>query len=80
VEDEALRVISKSGYDLQYGARPLRRAIQRMVEDSLSEEILLGSIKLGDRVRAYVEEDALKFKPAEAELAELDVLPAGDTQ
>ncbi len=78
VEDEALRVISKSGYDLQYGARPLRRAIQRMVEDSLSEEILLGHIKLGDRVRAYTDNDELKFKPIEAELEELKAIPAAE--
>ncbi len=78
VEDEALRVISKSGYDLQYGARPLRRAIQRMVEDSLSEEILLGNIKLGDRVRAYSENGELKFTPIEMELEELKAIPAAE--
>ena len=78
VEDEALRVISKSGYDLQYGARPLRRAIQRMVEDSLSEEILLGHIKLGDRVRAYSENGELKFTPIEMELEELKAIPAAE--
>jgi len=61
VDDEALRLISSSGYDLQYGARPLRRAIQRLVEDSLSEEILLGNIKLGDRVRACSVDGELKF-------------------
>jgi len=61
VEDKALQLISKSGYDFQYGARPLRRAIQRMVEDSLSEELLMGNIKLGDRVRAYEEDGELKF-------------------
>ena len=76
VEDEALRDISKSGYDLQYGARPLRRAIQRMVEDSLSEEILLGHIKLGDRVRAYSENGVLKFVPILEELEELKAIPA----
>jgi ATP-dependent Clp protease ATP-binding subunit ClpC len=76
VEDEALRDISKSGYDLQYGARPLRRAIQRMVEDSLSEEILLGHIKLGDRVRAYSENGVLKFVPILEELEELKAVPA----
>ena len=63
VDDAALRLISSSGYDLQYGARPLRRAIQRMVEDSLSEEILLGNIKLGDKVTATEENGELKFQP-----------------
>lgn len=80
VEDEALRVISRAGYDLQYGARPLRRAIQRLVEDSLSEEILLGHIKLGDRVRAFTEGDEVKFKPITGEVEELKALPAADKQ
>ncbi|MBR0367380.1 MAG: hypothetical protein IJH86_03180, partial [Clostridia bacterium] len=56
-------LISKEGYDLQYGARPLRRAIQRMVEDALSEEILTGRIKLGDRVRASEQDEKLIFIP-----------------
>ena len=62
VDDAALRLISQSGYDFQYGARPLRRAIQRLVEDSLSEEILLGNIKLGDKVRACDRDGELKFE------------------
>ena len=61
VDDRALGLISKAGYDLQYGARPLRRAIQRMVEDALSEEILSGRIRLGDRVTATVRDDKLAF-------------------
>ncbi len=72
VGESALRLISKAGYDLQYGARPLRRAIQRMVEDALSEEILSGRIRLGDRVRAAAQEDELVFEPIrlpEGELA-----------
>ena len=55
--------MSAGGYDLQYGARPLRRAIQRMVEDALSEEILNGRIKLGDRVRMTAEGEELTFTP-----------------
>ncbi|MDY5219161.1 MAG: ATP-dependent Clp protease ATP-binding subunit [Eubacteriales bacterium] len=61
VGEEALRLISKAGYDLKYGARPLRRAIQRLVEDALSEEILLGDVRLGDKVLASVEDEKLKF-------------------
>ena len=64
VDPSALNLISKAGYDLQYGARPLRRAIQRMVEDALSEEILLGKIRLGDRVRAIELDGQLAFEPA----------------
>ncbi len=72
VDESALRLISGSGYDIQYGARPLRRAIQRMVEDALSEEILTGHIRLGDRVRVAAEDDRLAFVPVsqpEKELA-----------
>ena len=61
VGEEALRLISRAGYDLKYGARPLRRAIQRLVEDALSEEILLGDVRLGDKVLASVEDEKLKF-------------------
>jgi ATP-dependent Clp protease ATP-binding subunit ClpC len=43
VTQEAKEVLAKAGYDPQYGARPLRRAIQRMVEDPLAEEFLRGA-------------------------------------
>ncbi|MEG0473871.1 MAG: ATP-dependent Clp protease ATP-binding subunit ClpC, partial [Solibacillus sp.] len=42
--DAALQKIVEEGYDPQYGARPLRRAIQKHVEDRLSEELLKGEI------------------------------------
>ena len=74
VGPEALRLISKAGYDLKYGARPLRRAIQRLVEDALSEEILVGSVKLGDKVFATVEDDKLKFS-AISEIPQLEPSP-----
>ena len=63
VDADTLGLIAKSGYDLQYGARPLRRAIQRMVEDALSEEILSGKIRLGDHVRATAQDEKLSFEP-----------------
>ena len=75
VEESALGVISGAGYDMQYGARPLRRAIQRMVEDALSEEILMGRIRLGDRVRVTAQDDHLAFIPIEKE--EMELLVAG---
>ncbi len=72
IEPEALKLISKSGYDLKYGARPLRRSIQRMVEDALSEEILLGNVRLGDHVTACADNDELKFRTVRAELPEAE--------
>ena len=78
VDESALSLISRAGFDVQYGARPLRRAIQRMVEDALSEEILMGRIKLGDHVRAIAKDDKLVFEPAE--LPELELIGAGQTE
>jgi ATP-dependent Clp protease ATP-binding subunit ClpC len=53
--------LAKSGYDLAYGARPLRRAITKAVEDKLSEEMLKGDIKKGQRVIMDVEDDKIIF-------------------
>ncbi len=50
VTDAAKEVLAREGFDETYGARPLRRAIQRQVEDLLSEELLRGKISRGDRV------------------------------
>ncbi len=50
VTDRALVELVKAGYDPQYGARPLKRVIQRCIEDRLSEEILLGRVQNGQRV------------------------------
>ncbi len=74
IDESALKLVSKAGYDLQYGARPLRRAIQRMVEDALSEEILTGRIRLGDRVQAVEEDGKLVFRPIESLPEEKELL------
>ena len=56
-DDDVIAKLAEDGYDANYGARPLRRAIQRSVEDALSEEIIAGKIALGDRVRLYVNDE-----------------------
>ena len=61
-DEEVLKHLAGEGFDPTYGARPLRRAIQRMVEDDLSEEILSGKVKLGDRVRMKMGENGLVFE------------------
>ena len=61
VTDDAARLISSEGFDPEYGARPLRRAIQQRVEDALSEEILSGKITIGDTVKMEVIDDKLTF-------------------
>ncbi|MBQ4268683.1 MAG: ATP-dependent Clp protease ATP-binding subunit, partial [Clostridia bacterium] len=50
----AKAALVKEGYDPQYGARPLKRVIQRRIEDKLSEEILVGKIRNGQRVTVDV--------------------------
>ncbi len=59
--DGAKNLLIEKGYDKKYGARPLRRTIQNMVEDKLAEEILNGRIKSGDRVSLRVYNNELKF-------------------
>ncbi len=61
VADEAKTFLAKKGFDPVYGARPLRRAIQSMIEDKLAEQMLEGKIKPGDEVLVELEEDQLKF-------------------
>jgi ATPases with chaperone activity, ATP-binding subunit len=54
VTPEAKALLAKNGYDPQFGARPLRRTIQRMLEDPLSEALLSGEVKPGQRLRVDV--------------------------
>jgi len=63
VSDTARNHLAKEGFDQTYGARPLRRAIQRMIEDNLSEEILSGKIKIGSKVLADMQDNQLVFNP-----------------
>ncbi|NLY91930.1 MAG: ATP-dependent Clp protease ATP-binding subunit [Firmicutes bacterium] len=63
---EAKELIYREGYDPVFGARPLRRAIQRLVENPLADEILRGTFKSGDLIRVSVEDNRLKFEKKEA--------------
>jgi len=60
--DDVAELLAKEGFDPVYGARPLRRAIVRRVEDSLSEAMLSGTIKKGDTVEAYVNEGKIEYR------------------
>ena len=55
--DDVIALLAEEGYDANFGARPLRRTIQRTVEDALSEEIIAGKIALGDQVQLYVDDN-----------------------
>lgn len=50
------------GYDIKYGARPLRRVIQKEIEDPLSQEILKGSVMAGDQLNVELKSGKLKFR------------------
>ncbi|MCI8590692.1 MAG: ATP-dependent Clp protease ATP-binding subunit [Clostridiales bacterium] len=60
--DEVAAFLAKKGFDPVYGARPLRREIQRSIEDSFSSEMLSGRIKAGDSVTLVLEGDAIQYK------------------
>ena len=61
VTDEAQDYLIDKGFDEKYGARPLRRALQTYLEDSMAEEILEGRIERGDSVTVEMGEKGLKF-------------------
>ncbi|MEM8795479.1 MAG: ATP-dependent chaperone ClpB [Pseudomonadota bacterium] len=69
LEDEAMAWLADKGYDPAYGARPLKRAIQRFVQDPLAEKILAGEILDGAKVRVLAGSDRLLFKPKLEEVA-----------
>ncbi len=60
--EEAKEHISDAGFDPQYGARPLRRALQKEVEDRLSEELLKGTINKGDAVKISYENNEIQVE------------------
>jgi ATP-dependent Clp protease ATP-binding subunit ClpC len=62
VDDSALELVAKEGFDPVYGARPLRRVIQSKLEDAISEKLLEGSIKAGGTVRVYAKGEELMFE------------------
>ncbi|MBQ6060700.1 MAG: ATP-dependent Clp protease ATP-binding subunit, partial [Clostridia bacterium] len=75
-DDAVVAKLAADGYDPKFGARPLRRLIQRTVEDTLSEELLQGHIRLGRTVALTVKDGAIALEevpetePAEEKLAE----------
>ena len=61
MDDEAISLIAKSGIDLEYGARPLKRAIQKELEDELSEAILRGEVKKGSSIVTKIKNNKVVF-------------------
>lgn len=65
IKDSVKNYIVESAYDPKYGARPLRRKIQNVIEDALAEEILDGKIKAGDVVDVGMRSDKVRFSVVE---------------
>jgi len=68
LSEEAKEYLATEGYDKEFGARPLRRSIQRLLEDPLSEELLMGKYKAGSTIVVSLnsEEKSLVFESVEA--------------
>jgi ATP-dependent Clp protease ATP-binding subunit ClpB len=69
--DAARELLAEEGFDMVYGARPLKRVVQRDILNPLASRILSGEIKEGSRVRVDVEGRKLVFRPAVREPAVL---------
>jgi ATP-dependent Clp protease ATP-binding subunit ClpC len=65
VSDEAKAYLAKKGFDPVFGARPLRRAIQSILEDKLAEDMLEGKIKTGDKLNIRMNGEELTVSKAE---------------
>ncbi len=61
LDESAMNLLAEVGYDPVYGARPLKRAIQRMIENPLAQRLLQGDFVPGDTIRATVQDHALVF-------------------
>ena len=58
ITDKAKNFIAEKGYDKQFGARPLKRTIQRFIEDEIAEKIVLGEVREGDTISVdYADKD-----------------------
>ncbi len=79
VTEAAKALLARKGWDPQFGARPLRRAIQRMVEDEIAEEMLKGVFSSGDHILADVDpDDPEKLKYAKIPSVEPPAAPASE--
>jgi ATP-dependent Clp protease ATP-binding subunit ClpB len=75
--DGASELIAEAGWDPAYGARPLKRAIQRLLENPLALRLLEGEFAEGDTIRAYAELGEIRFAPTEKREATAPPEPVG---
>src|ERR1700726_1172713 len=71
LDTTAVEFLIDKGYDPIYGARPMRRAVEKYLEDPLAEEFLRGNIKQGDTLEVHAAGEQLAFKVAQPEQSEL---------
>src|SRR4029077_52089 len=62
VDKSAKHLIAREGYDPQFGARPLKRAIQDLLLDPLATKLLVGEFKPGDRIKVQAHDGELDFE------------------
>ena len=67
VSNEAKKYIVENGTDIKYGARPLRRAVERLIEDELSERILKQELKNGQKIYIDIKDGKLTFEAKDAD-------------
>ncbi len=67
LDPSAVEFLIDKGYDPTYGARPMRRAVEKFLEDPLAEELLRGNIKAGDTLNVYAAVEKLEFKVTQPE-------------
>ena len=80
VTDEVKDYLAKDGYSEAYGARPLRRLIQRKIEDMLAEEILSGKYAPGDTIKITLVDDKITFEKKRKSRAKAAVSETTETQ
>ena len=80
VTDEVKDYLAKDGYSEAYGARPLRRLIQRKIEDMLAEEILSGKYAPGDTIKLTLVDDKITFEKAKPKKSKAKEEPTEVTQ
>ncbi len=76
IEPSAKEILIEHGYDPQYGARPMRRSVEKHLEDPLAEHLLRGDVKDGDKVTITIDKDGknLKFKAEEGDPEECETV------
>ena len=69
LDEKARDFLIEKGFDPAYGARPMRRAVERYLEDPMAEEMLRGTIKAGDTTEVSTDEKGLTFKASKTAIA-----------